>query len=162
MNKYLTLLALLACATVANAVCHTDAVDVSGTCYCKQGYWGTDASTTGDCAACTGNTDTDAPGATNTGAAIDVSACKKCVTAYFMTATAVAADAGATPAVVAAAATCSSCDTASTGSTNDGATGVTTAVGCNKCSANYYMTALANGSTAAQCTACPTKSTSAV
>lgn len=66
-----------------------------------------------------------------------------------MTATAVAADGAANPPVVAAAATCSSCNTASAGSTNDGATGVTTAVGCNKCSANYYMTALATGSTAA-------------
>lgn len=113
MNKYLTLLALLACATVANAACHADAVDVSGTCYCKQGYWGTDASdTTGDCAACTGNTDTDAPGATNTGASINVSACKKCVAGYFM----------GTAATASAAAVCSSCNTSSAGSTNDGAT----------------------------------------
>lgn len=115
MNKYLTLLALLACVSVANAVtCHANGVDVSGTCYCKQGYWGTDASSaTGDCAACPSNSTTDTPGATNTAAGLKVNACKKCASGYIMTVLPVDTTNSE------AAATCVVCDT---NSTNDAIT----------------------------------------
>lgn len=76
---------------------------------------------------------------------------------YFMTATAVVGATGP-PVVNAAAATCSSCNTSSAGSTNDGATAVTNAVGCNKCSAGYFMATAATGSSASVCTSCTTSS----
>lgn len=115
MNKLAVLVALLACVGIVNAaVCAgTNTEGTAAACYCAQGYWGkTDATTPANtlCTQCTLNTNTVAPSATNTGAAVTVGACSLCVANYY----------ASTAATATAAAVCTACaagQTAPAGST---------------------------------------------
>lgn len=126
MNKYLTLLALLACATVANAACAANASGADGSCVCNVGYWGTNAEAAGTCNQCGTNSTTNTPAKAaggNTDAGATAVVCDRCPSGFYMTA-------------LASGSTAAACTACPTNSTNDAiTTAVADAGSCTKCKA---------------------------